>query len=104
MSMPERTPGAAPVSSAPWLLLMDMHGDTAVLLSPEKGKALEPWQAEAAQQMRERAAQLAGKLPTTAAWISPDGERVTPFRPEVGAWVARKMADFLAIGVPPTPN
>ena len=57
-------------TTAPWLLIMDTHGGPAVLLSPwEKGTVLEPWQAEEAQRMRLRAAQLAGKLPAPAAWI-----------------------------------
>jgi len=90
-------------TTAPWLLIMDTHGGPAVLLSPwEKGTVLEPWQAEEAQRMRLRAAQLAGK-PAPAAWISPDGERVTPFRPEGGAWIARKLAYFVAIGVAEVP-
>lgn len=101
MTMAKRAPSTMPESRAPWLLLTDTRGGRAVLLAPwEKGKALEPWQAEEADQMRVRAAQLAGKLPAPAAWISPDGERVTPFRPEGGAWVARKLADFVAIDVP----
>jgi len=88
---------------APRLLLIGLKGVGTVLLTPwPRGRRLTAEQQEEAEAVAERAAVVAGELRGLAAWI--DGERVTPFRPESGSWVMRRLTDFAAVRVPIGPD